>query len=64
MRNADTPAMQKYLNDPQFHQLVNMLENLIHQAQFTPSELREAAVFAAIRYEMNRPVRPIMREHQ
>ena len=42
----------KYLNDPEYHQLVRMLESFIERAQFTPSELREAAVLACINYEM------------
>ena len=43
---------EKYMNDPEYNRLVNMLENLIAQAQFTPSELREACVLACINYEM------------
>lgn len=43
---------EKYLNDPEYHDLVRMLEKFIEQAQFTPSELREAAVLASINYEM------------
>lgn len=42
----------KYMNDPEYHHLVDMLEQLIHQARFTPSELREACVLASINYEM------------
>lgn len=42
----------KYMNDPEYHALVNMLENFIERAQFTPSELREACVLACINYEM------------
>ena len=42
----------KYLNDPRYHELVNMLEQLIERAEFTPSELREACVLASINYEM------------
>jgi|GEM_PF-5605341 len=30
----------KYLNNPEYNHLINMLESLISQAQFTPSELR------------------------
>ena len=45
---------EKYRNDPQYHMLVDMLENMIHDAQFTPSELREACIFACTKYEMNR----------
>lgn len=43
---------EKYLNDPEYHQLVRMLEGFIESARFTPSELREAAVLACINYEM------------
>ena len=43
---------EKYMNDPQYHNLVTMLEKFIDQAQFTPSELREAVVLACINYEM------------
>ena len=42
----------RYMNDPQFNNLVNMLESFIQQAQFTPSELREACVLASINHEM------------
>lgn len=42
----------KYMNDPEYHSLVAMLEQFIERAQFTPSELREAAVLACINYEM------------
>jgi hypothetical protein len=43
---------EKYMNDPEYHRLVSMLENFIEQARFTPSELREACVLACINYEM------------
>lgn len=43
---------EKYMNDPEYHQLVDMLEHFVEQARFTPSELREAAVLACINYEM------------
>ena len=46
------------MNDPEYHQLVNMLESFIERAHFTPSELREAAILASINYEM-RHVREI-----
>ena len=42
----------KYLNDPEYSHLVHMLEGLIEQARFTPSELREACILASINYEM------------
>jgi hypothetical protein len=43
---------EKYQNDPEYHHLVCMLESMIEQARFTPSELREACVLASINYEM------------
>ena len=43
---------EKYLNDPEYHHLVLTLEQLIETARFTPSELREACIFASINYEM------------
>ncbi|MDP1774244.1 MAG: hypothetical protein Q8L15_18405 [Methylobacter sp.] len=42
----------KYMNDPEYHRLVDMLENFVETARFTPSELREASVLACINYEM------------
>lgn len=43
---------EKYMNDPEYNHLVCMMEQMIEQARFTPSELREAAVLASINYEM------------
>jgi len=43
---------EKYMNDPEYHNLVNTLEQLIERAHFSPSELREACVLASINYEM------------
>lgn len=48
----------RYQTDPVFRCLVDMLEASIHRAQFTPSELRDAAMLASIRYE-NTQVRHI-----
>ena len=47
----NTPR-EKYMNDPEYHSLVAMLEQFIETARFTPSELREACVLACINYEM------------
>lgn len=41
----------RYLTDPMYKSLVDMLESYIHRAEFTPSELREAAILASINYE-------------
>jgi len=45
---------QRYYTDAKFHTLVDMMEKAINECQFTPSELREAAVYAAIRHEERR----------
>lgn len=47
-------ARQRYQNDPAYKQLVDMMEHFIHRAEFTPSEMREAAILASINYEMIR----------
>jgi hypothetical protein len=43
---------EKFQNDPEYNNLVCMLEHFIEEARFTPSELREACVLASINYEM------------
>ncbi len=51
MRSLD----QRYLDDPQFAMLVKHFEAMFTTAQFTPTEIREAAMLAQMRYEMNHP---------
>lgn len=46
----NTPR-QRCENDPAYRQLVQFLEDQIHQANYTPSELREAVILACINYE-------------
>lgn len=41
----------RYMNDPMFHRLVDMLESLLVQAQTTPTEIREACMLAQMHYE-------------
>lgn len=43
---------EKYMNDSEYHALVDVLESFVERARFTPSELREASVLACINYEM------------
>ena len=43
---------ERYQNDPEFKVLVDTMEAMIHRAEFTPSELRMAALLASINYEM------------
>ncbi len=49
---------ERFRNDPEFCALVKNFEALISSAKFTPSEIREAALLAQIRYEMYNP-RPV-----
>lgn len=50
---------ERYQTDPTFRQLVDMLYSSIDHAQFTPSEVREAAMLAHILYEERR-IRPMI----
>ena len=50
---------ERYQNDATFRQLVDLLYASIDNAQFTPSEIREAAMLAHILYEERR-IRPMM----
>ena len=42
---------EKYLNDINYKNLVDTMHSFISKAEFTPSELREAAILASIHYE-------------
>ena len=44
-------SRQKYLNDPVFRNIVDVMHHQLEHSYVTPSELREAALLAAIRYE-------------
>jgi hypothetical protein len=43
----------RYLNDPMFHRVVDMLHELVRECRLTPSEIRDAAMLACIHYEAN-----------
>ena len=45
---------EKYERDPVFNMLVRQMESWIYQHDYSPSELREAAVMASINYESHR----------
>lgn len=45
----------RYNNDPMVKALVDSLVSAIMNLQLTPSEIRECAMLAAIRYERSRP---------
>lgn len=46
----------RYRNDPAFAALVNQIRGFIHRVEYTPSELREAVMLAAILEEMEKPL--------
>lgn len=46
---------EKYLTDNMYHRLVDMMVDQINQCNYTPSEMREAAVLASIIYEERKP---------
>jgi len=57
----------KYINDPQYYALVNTMFSHIVACNYTPSEMREAAILASIIYEENRirmlaPIPPYPKE--
>jgi hypothetical protein len=45
----------RYLNDAEFHKVVNLFINLIESNGYTPSEMREALFLAHYKYEMENP---------
>lgn len=49
---------ERYHSDPAFYSLVNALYSFIQKAEFTPTEIREAAMLAQIKYEETNP-RPL-----
>lgn len=50
---------KRYERDPAFRNIVQMMMACIERAQFTPTEIREAAMLAQIIYEDRNP-RPTM----
>lgn len=53
-------AEQNYLMNPEYKTLVDFMERAITDHQYSPSEMREAAMLACVRYEMKRPARPLI----
>lgn len=43
--------LERYYSDPMFRALVDSLIHQIREANYTPSEIREAAMLAQIMYE-------------
>jgi hypothetical protein len=49
----------RYTNDPAFHAFVDMTRAMIERLELSPSEVREAAMFACYMVEATRPIEPI-----
>lgn len=56
MPRTFTDPWSAYSNDPSFRRLVDALLGLISAADFTPSEIRQAAICAAIKWEQMNPL--------
>jgi len=50
---------ERYHRDAEFHQLVDVICAWIEHCQYTPTEVREAAMLAAIHYDQ-RTLRPLL----
>lgn len=53
----DKNIHEKYLHDVAFKTVVNSLEHFLNQYEMTPSELRQAVMYACCRHE-ERTIRP------
>ncbi len=53
------PADKRYRDDPQFKMLVDTMYAMIARLDYTPTEIREAAMLAQLKYEMGHP-RPVV----
>ena len=54
----------RYRTDPAIRALVESLEQQIHKLQFTPSEIRECAMLAAINYERRKPLDAVLTDER
>ena len=46
-------AQRAYLNDPTYNKFVDYLVSFMHQLQMTPSEIREACMFACMKFQQS-----------
>ena len=55
-------AEKAYMSDPHFRSLVDHMIKLIMNLEFSPSDLRGAAVFACIRFERISPRQYVIKD--
>ena len=53
-------VMERYHEDPAFHSLVDTLTSILLEGRYTPTEVREAAMLAQLKYESMTPPRPVI----
>lgn len=58
--NSPNSPRNRYHRDPMFRQLVDTLYLQIEHANYTPTELREAAILAAIMHAERQPPAPFI----
>jgi len=46
MKEHEYIARQRYLNDPQYHNIVNLLEKLMNETRISPNEFHDAVNLA------------------
>ena len=51
---------ERFGSDRKFHNLVDLLEQQIHNDHFTPTEVQEAAILAVIHYNLRIQNKPIL----
>lgn len=53
-------VIERYNQDPAFHGLVDMITSVLLEGKYTPTEVREAAMLAQLKYESMTPPRPVI----
>ncbi len=51
-------TQDRYRNDPEFHRFVTTIEHMLEALVLSPSEVREAAMYASYLFELRNP-RPV-----
>lgn len=60
-RPKEFEPMYRYINDPHFHAMVNMILRQMEEFLFSPGEMREIVTLAIVEYE-HRHFRPIFED--
>jgi hypothetical protein len=52
--DEDRYIESRYMNDPTFHALVDTIYAAVERKQYTPGDVRDAAILASLMYEQRR----------